>query len=258
MSLYTVNVSNISPSTTEAQLKDYFALCGKIASIDYSEKEHTAKIAFEKGNATQTALMLNDANLDGATLNVTSGLAHQDEHRSPTEESCEQSDKPRAGIAAEYLAKGDILSDHILQRAIEMDNKQGISKQFLSYFHSLDKSVGKHTLGPDQTISGKLQSTVDKAVQQARTIDEEKGYSKTVHDYYLKAIMSPLGQRVRMFYTDTSKQVQDIHEEARRIVDHEKEQKLSATSKPTTTQPEGTSAVPGSASEPENKSIPVN
>jgi len=253
MSLYTVNVSNISPSTTEAQLNDYFGLCGKIASIHYSEKEHTAKIAFEKGNATQTALMLNDANLDGATLSVTSNLVHQDDHPSPTEESCEQSDKPRAGIAAEYLAKGYILSDHILERAIEMDNKQGISKQFLSYFHSLDHSVGEHTLGPDQTISGKLQSTVDKAVQQARTIDEEKGYLKTVHDYYLKAIMSPLGQRVRVFYTDTSKQVQDIHEEARRIVDHEKNKKLSAT-----TQPEGTSAAAGSASEPENKSTPIN
>ena len=74
-----------------------------------------------------------------------------------------------------------------------------------------------------------------------------------IEQYYLKAIMSPLGQRVRMFYTDTSKQVQDIHEEARRIVDHEKNKKLSAT-----TQPEGTSAAAGSASEPEDKSTPIN
>ena len=60
--------------------------------------------------------------------------------------------------------------------------KQGISKRFLSYFHNLDKSVGERTLGPDQTISGKLQSTVGKAVQQARSVDEEKGYLKTVQD----------------------------------------------------------------------------
>ena len=58
-----------------------------------------------------------------------------------------------------------------------------------------------------------------------------------------------------MFYTDTSKQVQDIHE-ARRIVEHEKaekNEKLSA-SKQTT---QDTSAA-GSASEPEIKNTPVN
>lgn len=102
-------------------------------------------------------------------------------------------------VAAEYLAKGYILSDNILERAIEMDSeltcpcrniandsvkldKQGISKRFLSYFSNLDKSVGERALGPDQTISGKLQSTVDKAVQQARTVDEEKGYLRAVQD----------------------------------------------------------------------------
>jgi hypothetical protein len=35
--------------------------------------------------------------------------------------------------------------------------------------------------------------------------------------YYARALGSPFGQRVRAFYTSTSKQVQDIHEEARRI-----------------------------------------
>lgn len=44
--------------------------------------------------------------------------------------------------------------------------------------------------------------------------------------YYLKAISSPFGQKVRAFYTSTSKQVGDIHEEARRIAAERK----SATS----------------------------
>ena len=61
-------------------------------------------------------------------------------------------------------------------------DKQGISKRFLSYFQNLDKSVGERALGADQTISGKVQSTVSKAVQQAKTADEEKGYLKRVQD----------------------------------------------------------------------------
>lgn len=66
--------------------------------------------------------------------------------------------------------------------------------------------------------------------------------------YYLKAISSTFGQRVRAFYTESSKQVQDIHEEARRIADHEKNEKAAASRQTT----EGASA--GSASEPESKS----
>jgi len=156
---------------------------------------------------------------------------------------------------------GYILSDHILQRAIEMDNKQGISKRFLSYFQNLDKSVGERALGRDQTISGKVQNTVGKAVQRAKTADEEKGYLKTVHDekqYYLKAISSPLGQRVRAFYTESSKQVQDIHEEARRIADHDKNEKLSraATSSNGKQTTQSASAEPAAASE--SKSAPIN
>jgi len=35
--------------------------------------------------------------------------------------------------------------------------------------------------------------------------------------YYEQAIASQIGQRVKRFYTETSKQVYDIHEEARHI-----------------------------------------
>ncbi|KAJ3502875.1 hypothetical protein NLJ89_g8694 [Agrocybe chaxingu] len=224
MSTYTVNVSGIAPSTTQAQLNDFFTFCGKIASIDYNEKEHSAIIAFEKSNAAKTALMLNGGALDGANLTVTSDVVHQDEehHSAAGERHIEQSDKPRAGIAAEYLAKGYVLSEQILHRAIEIDTKQGISKRFLDYFHSLDKSVGERALGHDQTVSGKVQATVDHATQQARAVDEQKGYTKIAHDYYTKALASPFGQKVASFYTNTTKQIRDIHEEARRIAEQEK------------------------------------
>jgi len=40
--------------------------------------------------------------------------------------------------------------------------------------------------------------------------------------YYEQAITSQIGQRVKRFYTETSKQVHDIHEEARHIAQAEK------------------------------------
>jgi len=234
MSEATVNVSNISSSTTKDKLHEFFSFCGDIKSIDLRSEgdyKQSAVIAFTKHSAANTALMLNDGTLDGEKLHITSDVQHNN-HKEQQERSApfEQSDKPRAGIAAEYLAKGYKLSDHILQRAIEIDNKQGISKRFLDYIHSLDTSLGQKALGPEQTVSGKVQSTLKEAQDKAKTIDEQKGYSKVAHEYYSKAISSPFGKSVFDFYTNTSKQVRDIHEEARRMVDQHKGQPASSPS----------------------------
>ncbi|KAG2010097.1 hypothetical protein CC2G_012945 [Coprinopsis cinerea AmutBmut pab1-1] len=216
----TVNVTGISASTTEAQLNDFFTFCGH--SIDYEEKSGKATIAFEKATAAKTALMLNGGTLDGATLTVTSDVVHQDDSdplpQGHDTEHVKQEDKPRAGIAAEYLAKGYQLSDNILARAIELDQQKGISKKFLDYVQHLDKTIGERALGPDQTVSGKAQQTVESAHQQA----EQKGYVKAFRDYYTRALATPIGQKVREFYTTTSKQIHDIQEEARRIATEEK------------------------------------
>lgn len=46
----------------------------------------------------------------------------------------------------------------------------------------LDTTVGQKALGPDQTMSGKVQSTLKGAHTRAKTIDEQKGYSKVAHE----------------------------------------------------------------------------
>ncbi|KAG2094623.1 uncharacterized protein F5147DRAFT_407231 [Suillus discolor] len=215
--MFSVTVSNISSSTTQEKLHEFFSFCGNIKSIDLKSEGQSAVVTFEKPSSVGTALMLNGGTLDGEQLNITSDVEHHNHQEQPHHSSSpfEQSDKPRAGIAAEYLAKGYSLSDHILQRAIEIDNKQGISKRFLDYMRGLDTTVGQKALGSDQTVSGRVQSTLQSARTRAKTIDEQKGYSKVAHE----AISSPFGKSVLEFYTNTSKQVRDIHEEARRMAD---------------------------------------
>ncbi|EJC98011.1 uncharacterized protein FOMMEDRAFT_162356 [Fomitiporia mediterranea MF3/22] len=221
---YYVKVANLSEKTEEPELRDFFAFCGKIESIDFN-KNGDSTVYFEKPSAVSTALMLNDGTLDGAKLLVTADQEHPDEdHESPQAEGepIAQEDKPRAGIAAEYLAKGYTLSDQILDRAIKLDQERGISKRFLSYFQSLDSTIGAKTLGPEKTVSGKVQETLTSATERARAIDEQKGISTSLHDYYAKAVNSPIGQRVKSFYMTTNKQLKDIHEEARHIADSHK------------------------------------
>jgi hypothetical protein len=238
---YTVEVSNLSPKTTTPALRDFFTFCGAITSIDHNAGSKTACIVFEKAQAAKTALMLNGGTLDGSSINVSSDQVHPDQPDSSEQGgSIEQSDKPRAGIAAEYLAKGYVLSDSILQKAIEMDVKNGISQRFLNYIKSLDKTLGEKIGGPEpHLVSAKVSNAVGGALAGARerasSIDQERGISKQAGDYYSKAVNSeyyanavnsPIGQKVYDFYTTTSKQVADLHEEARRIA---AEQKAAAT-----------------------------
>ncbi|RPD56114.1 hypothetical protein L226DRAFT_509852 [Lentinus tigrinus ALCF2SS1-7] len=250
MSTYTIHVSGISDATTEQHLTDFFTFCGKISKVEYNQEKHTATIHFEKPSAAKTALMLNGGTLDGAHLTITSDhVAEGKEEGAHHGEHIDQSDKPRAGIAAEYLAKGYTLSDQILQRAIELDKQHGISNRFLSYIQSLDTKVGERALGPEKTISGKVQETLVNATQQAKAIDEQRGITKTASDYYARALSSPFGQKVKAFYTSTSKQVLDIHEEARRINEAHKSTGTSTSSEPTPTSAGVGSAAPPLSSE---------
>ncbi|GJJ15681.1 hypothetical protein Clacol_009959 [Clathrus columnatus] len=242
---YTVKVSNLSPGTTEGNLKDFFSFCGTITSIHHDPITRSATIHFEKSSAAKTALMLNGGNLNDAHLEVTSDTVHVDDpehhdthHHSTSGPGIDQTDKPRAGIAAEYLANGYTLSDSILQRAIEVDNKHGISRRFLNYFQSLDAKLGSRVVGPDMTISGKVQEALTDAQAKAKEIDQQKGFSKTAESYYQQALSHPLGQKV--FYTTTSKQVADIHEEARRIANHRAQATPTSTSSAPQPQPSAT------------------
>jgi hypothetical protein len=129
----------------------------------------------------------------------------------------------------------------------------------MNYFQQFDKAAGSRALGPDQTLSGKVQATLSNAAAQAKSVDEQKGYSKVAHDvcivlrlvsrsstaahqhhlkqYYSKAVASPFGQQVFSFYTTTSKQIRDIHAEARRIADQHKAAAATGTAPPTTSPP---------------------
>ncbi|CEL62686.1 Protein vip1 OS=Schizosaccharomyces pombe (strain 972 / ATCC 24843) GN=vip1 PE=1 SV=1 [Rhizoctonia solani AG-1 IB] len=261
---YSVHVTNLAETTTEKNLSDFFTFCGKITSIDFESTTRSATIHFESPNAAKTALMLSGGTLDGTAISVTSEVEHEDlPHEEQHDETpIQQTDKPRAAIAAEYLAKGYTLSDGILQKAIDMDKRQGISKRFLGYLHSLDQTIGEKLFGHKETtageqqdkekgtagetsdtgaaagiarhptVSGKAQETVAGIRDRAVAIDEQKGYSKQASSYYERAINSPFGQKVLAFYSSTSKQVLDIHEEAKRIAAETKPATPASPGKP--------------------------
>lgn len=221
MSANQVFVKNISSETSEKEIREFFSFCGKISSLDVKTEGATkeASVTFEKETAAKTALLLDATRLGTHEVQVTSAVAHSEdnEHHDDGTHSDEitQEDKPRSRIIAEYLAHGYTISDQVAQRAIDIDNKRGFSKKFLSTLQTYDekfkatdkvKSVDQ-TYGVSQKASGITNSLLS-------------GFSS----YYEKAANTPTGQKLVNFYTVQQKQVMDIHKEAARLAEIKKKE----------------------------------
>jgi len=246
MSANTVHVKNISSATSEKEVKDFFSFCGKITSLEVTPVEATqnATVTFEKETAAKTALLLDNTQLGATQVQVTSATGSTDDDGSHFTKNTErdsdditQEEKPRSRIVAEYLAHGYVLGDQAIQRAIDLDQKHGVSTRFVSTVQNLNEKYH--------------------ATDKARSVDQSYGVTQKTSSllsgltsYYEKAAGTPTGQKLVNFYTQTSRQVQDIHAEARRLADIKKHEagvsNVPGTEKTTSSTPSAPDAAPGS------------
>jgi RNA recognition motif-containing protein len=224
MSKNTVYVRNISPETSENEIREFFSFCGKISSLDVKSAGETkeATVTFEKETAAKTALLLDNTKLGSTQVNVSGSSDLTDdngEHYTPNADrdtdEITQEEKPRSRIVAEYLAHGYLIGDVGIQRAIDLDQKHSISTKFMQTLHNLDNKV--------------------KATDRAKAMDQSYSVTPRVssllsglNSYYEKAAGTPTGKKLVDFYTQSSRQVQDIHKEARRLADLKKQEAGSA------------------------------
>ncbi|KLU81517.1 hypothetical protein MAPG_00604 [Magnaporthiopsis poae ATCC 64411] len=209
----TVTVKNISAKTEDKEIRDFFAFCGKIEDLQVVAEGETksATVVFQKETAAKTALLLNNTQLGPSHISVTSSSeslqddAHQEKCNAERDsDEITQEEKPRSRILAEYLAHGYVVGDAALQSAIELDHKHGVSARFLGTLTNLDQKYH--------------------ARDRAKTADQSYGITSRANSlltglssYFEKAANTPTGKRVVDFYTQSQRQVQDIHNEARRL-----------------------------------------
>merc|ERR1712093_605616 len=219
MSASTVNIKNISSATSEKEIKDFFSFCGKISSIEVTKsgESQNATVTFEKETAAKTALLLDNTQLGATQVQVSSATGSNDDDGSHFTQNTErdsdeitQEEKPRARIAAEYIAHGYVLGDQAIQKAIDLDTKHRVSNRFLSTPTNLDQKYH--------------------ATDKAKSVDQSYGVTQKANNLltgltssFEKAAGTPTGQKLVNFYTQSSKQVQDIHAEARRLADLKKQ-----------------------------------
>ncbi|KAK5169753.1 Protein vip1 [Saxophila tyrrhenica] len=214
----TVHVKNIAGSTSEKEVRDFFSFCGKIQTLSVTpdsnepDASQSASVTFEKETAAKTALLLDNTQLGPAQVSVSSASSLSDIAGDKTTsaedaekgENIAQEDKPRSRIVAEYLAHGYVISDKAIERALALDQQHGMSNRFMSALKNFDSNykVSERSAQMDQRYGASTR------VQQAWG---------GLNSYFEKAANTPTGQRLRGFYEQGSKQVLDVHNEARHL-----------------------------------------
>jgi len=220
----TVNVSNISPKTTEKEVREFFSFCGKIQNLSLTptsgaaDASKSATITFERDSAAKTAILLDGTPLNNSPLSVSAthsldDIAGSHATSDPSADEPRQEDKPRSAIFAEYLAHGYVIGDSALNKGLELDSKHGISQKFSSYLNSALQKVESTTHATDR----------------ARAVDTQYGVTQragtglsSLQRYFEQALGTPTGQKIRKFYDIGEKQVLDIHAEAKRLAELKK------------------------------------
>ncbi|KAI5794294.1 hypothetical protein DFH27DRAFT_565815 [Peziza echinospora] len=236
MSSNTIHVSNISPSTSQAELEAFFSYCGKIRSISVTpataaaNASQSATVTFERSSAAQTALLLDQTRLGDSNVHVEAAhtldeIAGGKVASGAADEGLEgdkllQEDKPKTAVLAEYLSAGYAVGDTALQKGIEIDQKAGITTRFTSLLHTLDAKL--HATERAKTVDSTYHVT-DKLVQGQNLLSQ----------YFEKALDNPTGKKIRDFYAQGAKQVVDIHTEALRLAEEKKKNLAQQTEKGT-------------------------
>jgi hypothetical protein len=108
-----------------------------------------------------------------------------------------------------------VIGDAAIQRGIELDTKHNVSNRFLTTLQNLD--------------------TKYHATDRAKATDQSYGITQRANtlwlglsSYFEKASHTPTGKKIAQFYIEGSRQVQDIHSEARRLADLKTEEHGSA------------------------------
>lgn len=122
-----------------------------------------------------------------------------------------QEGKPKSRIAAEILANGYMLQDHVVAKGLEYDNKYNVSSRLTGFLSSLQSSakqfdekyrIWDKAVGIDQKY--KIGEKVQTAAQTAQTKAQA-------------ALQTPTGQKVQDLANQTLAQIAAVHYEAKKI-----------------------------------------
>ncbi|WPK27191.1 hypothetical protein PUMCH_004568 [Australozyma saopauloensis] len=229
-----VIVTNVDPTVSSAKVKELFSFCGKIEAVE-QKKTGTFEVKFQLEKALETALLLNDAELESSVINVAradppsydstssvgnTGLDKKVQEENASEDDILQEDKPKLAVLAQLLASGYKISDDLIANAIKFDQERGISSLFMKFINDLDNKF-LHTSNPESTASKNIELANNVLGDLSNKVTSF-AYLRDVQNYIDKAAATPSGLRIHRFYKDVTKEIKDVHLEANRLYELKK------------------------------------
>lgn len=233
-----VLVSNVGPDVTVDKIEEFFSFCGQITEVK-SLGSGTFEVVFKLTKAVETAILLNDAELETSTISVatatsstgpplyeSSGDVSIDAmaktavqngtgYPDPDTEDISQEEKPKLAVLAQLLAAGYKISDKLIAKAIQIDQQQGISTRFKAFITNLDAKY-IHSNDPDSVASKNLEKA-NIALGDLTSKLTTFANLRDVRNYLDKAAATHTGLRIHKFYKSVAKEIKDVHEEAFRL-----------------------------------------
>lgn len=143
-----VLVKNLSPQATEKAVKDFFTFCGKVQRFEMVKVKDSqeAFVLFDKDSAANTARLLTNAVIMDRSIVVTpffedtvidkDPLVEAEENTKEAEKSQLNGHKPLSRVVAELLANGYTLTEPVVKKGLELENKYSVRQTLTSYFFS--------------------------------------------------------------------------------------------------------------------------
>lgn len=238
-----VTVSHVPNSVSATKLQEFFAFCGLIESVEPLGTDGAGfssyRVSFTLEKALSTALLLNEAELDNVEIAVSedtlppysastqrAGVSEKEYNDNKVQhdsistgdlsyDDVPQEEKPKLAIFAQLLASGYHLSDKVIDKAVTIDQRNGFSTKFKSFLVNLDSKYF-HTDDPQSSSSQGIEKAQNLLNSISETFQKLK-YLQALQGYFDKASASPYGAKVHSFYKQVSKEVRDVHEEAKRL-----------------------------------------
>ncbi|KAJ3363490.1 hypothetical protein GGF32_004191 [Allomyces javanicus] len=218
-----VLVQNISANATAKSVQDFFSFCGKIVKFELIEADGSqeAFILFEKESAANTARLLSNAVIVDSSVTVKSffeGVGEENVEEAVEADAAKEAEsptgtKPYTRVIAELLAEGYQLSEGVVKRGLEVDEKYSVTKTLSAYFFTAKARAEEL----DEQY---------KVVEKLREIDEKYQISQNAHailakgfEFGEKALATPTGQKVKEAVDAAREAALEVATETRAIIE---------------------------------------
>ncbi|KAJ2856719.1 Protein vip1 [Coemansia erecta] len=226
-----IQVEHIALSADENTVRNFFAFCGNIDTLELKKEmdgTQSALIKFADAEAAKTSLLLTNAQINHEYISVSPLFpsthppsippayntdpnqaapppplqASGSSDRNPIVDANYEG-KPALYVVHELLAAGYFLGEHVVSRASEFDSKYRVTDRTQSQARSLDNQY---------KFSSHLQSW-----------DEKFNISKRAKDAYNKLQSHPVGQKVAFTVNEAYQSAMQLSQDARQIAERKRD-----------------------------------